>query len=141
MNCVFSVTQLDDGRYRHDCPVCNVPVITASKRYIRVCWPNGVERPERPSFGKLLVNFSRDAIAHFVNGSPTCTEEQINGRIEICHACELFRVDKDNPDVGICTHEKCGCNMGREQKFLNAVAWADKECPLKKWTAIINTQE
>lgn len=139
MNCVFTVTPLDDGNYRHDCPVCKVPVVSPAKRHIRVCWPEGVERPPPPpSLGQRLANFSVAAIGHLLSGCPTCSQEQIDARYEICQACPLYRPDKHNPNVGICTHPKCGCGVSREQQFLSKLAWLDQSCPLGKWPPIVD---
>lgn len=92
-------------------------------------------QPSLPPFGKRLANFSRAAITHLLNGCPTCTQEQIDQRVTICRKCPLYRPDTDNPEVGSCTHAKCGCGITREVKFLSKVGWLDQACPLGKWPA------
>lgn len=138
MKCDFEVTPLDDGRYRHACklPGCGAVVITAAKRHIQNCPRFASVQPAPPPFGKRLANFSVAAIGHLLAGCPACTQEQIDERYAVCVTCPLYRPDKHNPDVGICTHEKCGCGVSREQKFITKLGWLDGACPLGKWPSI-----
>lgn len=89
-----------------------------------------------PGFAKRLVNFTLASIQHAMAGMPTCTQTEIAARYDICRACELYKPDKDNPDVGRCTHEKCGCGVSGVEKFVSKLAWRDQDCPLGKWPAI-----
>lgn len=95
------------------------------------------EKPEPPPLTTRLKNFSKSAIEHALKGSPTCTQEQIDARLAICKECPLYRPSDNNPDVGVCTHETCGCNLNKERIYLNKLAWADQACPIKKWGAEI----
>jgi len=86
---------------------------------------------KKPNFLSRLANFSKAAISHIVKGSPSCTQEQIDARLAICKECPLYQISANNPDVGSCN--ACGCNINKENKFLNKLAWADQECPKGKW--------
>lgn len=89
---------------------------------------------QEPSFLQKAVNFAGAITQHVFSGFQQCTQEQIDYRLALCKACELF-IKKDE-SVGVCGHEKCGCNLKNEQVFLNKLAWADQQCPLGKWTKI-----
>ena len=91
---------------------------------------------KKPSAIKKIKNFSKETIKHLIKGSPTCTQEQIDERLVICHGCPFFERYKENEDAGVCTHTDCGCNINKELKFLNKLAWADQKCPINKWGAI-----
>lgn len=90
---------------------------------------------EPPHLLIRVKNFSLHAIAHFCNGMPTCLQSQIDERLAICKACPLY-----NQEAEICTHEKCGCGVGRQQKFLNKLAWADQECPDGRWKRLDHSE-
>lgn len=146
---------LENGMFRHVCQVCGDVNITSSPTYWNRCKSQDqivdhetVKREtERkvyvpPSLGKRVANFSIAAVKHVLVGMPTCTQEQVSSRIAICKGCELYRPDQENPEVGICTHTSCGCNVGNELEFLNKLFWADQSCPLKKWLAeLANTSQ
>jgi|TARA_Y100000310_G_C20256945_1_gene611787 hypothetical protein len=85
------------------------------------------ERLEAPPLSKRLKNFTISAIKHVAKGMPTCTQEEIDERLEICRGCKWFR-------GGSC--RKCGCACNNNKKFLNKLAWADQECPIGKWGKI-----
>ena len=93
-----------------------------------------------PTPPRKLLNFSLASIKHVAAGAPTCTQEQIDERIVVCYACPLYVPTKDNPEVGHCSHEKCGCTVTREQKFISKLAWRDQECPLGKWPKLIGKE-
>lgn len=107
------------------CRNCDQQPVKLATRFKRYC--GQVVQP--PSPARRLANFSLAAINHFVAGSPTCSQEQIDARLAICQACPLFIRDKSNPDVGVCGHKECGCNLTNTQRYLNALAWSDKSCP------------
>ncbi len=94
-------------------------------------------KPTLPPLVKRLKNFTLAAIAHELAGSPTCTQEQIDERHRACLACELFLPNAENPEIGHCTHESCGCPVIRMEKYVSKLAWADQECPLGKWPKLI----
>jgi hypothetical protein len=89
------------------------------------------EKPKKekkiPGIISKILNFGKAATKHAVAGSPKCTEKEIAERYNICKSCEFF---SDNT----CT--KCGCNLVREQVYMNKLAWADQSCPIGKWKAI-----
>ncbi len=95
--------------------------------------PPIVQRLAPPMITRVK-NFTVSAIAHATAGSPTCTQEEINERFEICRGCELFI--KSSEEAGICGHQSCGCNLNKEMIYLNKLGWADQECPLRKWLKI-----
>ena len=80
-----------------------------------------------PPLHKRLKSFAVGAIKHVAKGMPTCTQEEINERLTICHGCKWFR--------GSACY-KCGCACNNNKKFLNKLAWADQECPIGKWGKI-----
>ena len=80
------------------------------------------------AFGKYK-RFAIDGFKHIASGMPTCTQEQINERLEICKGCKWF---------GGTYCKKCGCACGSGKKFLNKLAWADQKCPVGKWDKIKN---
>jgi hypothetical protein len=55
-----------------------------------------------------------------INGSPKVSEEVVNQRLAICHACPAFR-----PLTQTC--KKCGCFMKMKTQLEKAY------CPLDKW--------
>jgi hypothetical protein len=87
-----------------------------------------------PRLFKRLANFTLAAIRHLGAGSPTCDQATIDARLAICRECEWYRPDAENPELGTCAHADCGCALGREEKFLNKLAWADEACPLGRWS-------
>lgn len=104
--------------------------VTKHKNAQRECVPLVV-----PSLSTRITNFTKAAIQHQLNGSPTCTDEQIKERLEICYKCPLFKIN-DNGVGGICTHDSCGCTIKDEQIYLNKLAWADQQCPINRWGPI-----
>lgn len=69
-------------------------------------------------------NFAVASVQHVAAGMPTCTDEEIVRRHDICMGCEFF---KDST----CT--KCGCPIKRDREFISKLAWADQSCPVGKW--------
>ena len=82
------------------------------------------KKDKPPSALRKYKRFTIDAIKHIANGMPTCTQEEINERLEICKGCKWFAGN-------YC--KKCGCACGSNKKFLNKLAWADQKCPVGKW--------
>lgn len=76
-----------------------------------------------------IKTFIKSLLFHIRAGLPKSTKEEILYRYQICSACEDF-IKEDNM-CGI-----CGCNVTNKKQFLNKLAWADQECPLKKWLKI-----
>jgi hypothetical protein len=130
------------------CAICSRKVKTNQDllRIHRVCQPvkpipeAGILPPPNlpgpPNLARKLYNFSVASIGHFIRGNPTCTQEEIDERLTVCKGCELYRPSMVNEDTGICTHSTCGCNINSDVVYLNKLAWADQECPLKKWCKI-----
>lgn len=76
-------------------------------------------------FVQKIKNFGKSVVNHALKGFPTCTEEQIVRRHNICMSCEYM---KDN------TCSKCGCPLIRNKVYVSKLAWADESCPIGKWT-------
>lgn len=78
---------------------------------------------------KRIRTFFKSLFWHVWSGFPKSTVEQIKQRYNICIDCEMF--DSKNSQCLI-----CGCNLSTKKVFMNKLAWADQECPLKKWKKI-----
>ncbi len=138
MRCTFEEV---DGRLV--CVACKQPlppspaVLTLwradHRRVMRLCRPAGSYVPTPPSLGRRLLNFGAAAIGHHLNGSPTCTQDEIDARLAVCRECPLWLADPNNADLGTCTHSECGCAGGRFQRYLNKLAWRDQNCPAGLW--------
>lgn len=115
------------------CPACGD---VAKRKTLRRCGVATERRPILPPLHKRLANFSRSSIEHAEAGFPTCTQEQIDQRHAVCVGCELYLPDKDNPAIGHCCHESCGCPITQLGRYVSKLAWADQKCPLGKWPAI-----
>lgn len=76
------------------------------------------------SFIDKIKNFATAVVDHVSAGMPTCTDEQIIKRHNICLTCEYYKDD---------TCQKCGCPLIRNKQFVSKLAWSDQECPVGKW--------
>ena len=76
-----------------------------------------------------LKTFCKSLLFHIAAGQPKATLSQIRQRLDICMSC-----DRMNKVTNECM--ECGCNLSAKSQFLNKLAWADQECPLKKWRKI-----
>lgn len=155
MICELKATEVYPGVWLQHCtnPSCtHKDQLTLTPTLHRECTsqqpqepPKPVSPPE-PSLITKAAHFTAAAIVHALHGSPQCTQEQIDARLEICRHCPgdekfpqgYWKASKDDPSVGYCLN--CGCNAGAEQKYLNILAWADKECPIKAWPKITPLQ-
>lgn len=66
---------------------------------------------------------------HLGAGLPKANQLQINYRFSICESCDMYDIKNSQCLV-------CGCNVSKQKKFLNKLAWADQKCPLGKWEKI-----
>ena len=73
-----------------------------------------------------ISTFLKSLFFHIYSGFPKTTKKEILKRWEICNKCEKFDDIKIQCKI-------CGCNLSKKSKFLNKLAWADQECPEKKW--------
>jgi hypothetical protein len=90
---------------------------------------NCIALKPKPNIIQKATNFIPALTNHLWNGSPKCTQEQIEQRLTICKECPLF--------VGnSCSHNSCGCSINDKQVFLNKLYWADQKCPLDKWDVV-----
>ncbi len=71
-----------------------------------------------------VKNFVLATAKHVAAGMPTCSDEEILRRHDICMGCEFY---KDSA----CT--QCGCPVRRDRQFISKLAWADQSCPVGKW--------
>ena len=86
---------------------------------------NSLKREKEPlSFAKKVKNFGKSVVNHAIKGFPTCTEEQIIKRHNICMKCEHMQNN---------TCSQCGCPLMRNKMYVSKLAWADEECPVGKW--------
>lgn len=76
------------------------------------------------SFIGKIKNFAMATIDHVRLGMPTCTDDTIEKRYEICTKCEYF----DNSSCKL-----CGCGLHRNRRFVSKLAWSDQKCPINKW--------
>jgi hypothetical protein len=74
-----------------------------------------------------LKTFIKSLFWHISSGLPKSTQKEIDYRWNICLNCDAG-FDAVNSQCII-----CGCNLSNKRVFLNKLAWADQECPLKKW--------
>lgn len=131
------------GKRRVRCTICGLttnPTVHPLDRIVAKCRgprPVGEPRPLKPksppTTARKLLNFSLAAIQHVAAGMPTCNQDEIDQRIAVCHTCELYQPNQENPEVGVCGHPDCGCTVTREAKFISKLAWRDQKCPLGKW--------
>lgn len=110
---------------------------------IRVCRKNGSDdgvlsqhppppdlsrdAADAPGFLAKVRNFASAAVSHVAAGMPTCTDEEIIARHDICMTCEHL---KDNACL------LCGCPVARAFGYVSKLSWADQECPAGKWGRI-----
>lgn len=107
------------------CPNCGKNLkIDANRKALCVCGTRYT--PNMPTLPARLWHFTYALYRHVINGMPTCTEEQIQGRLDVCKECPLYTGTH-------CSHESCGCNINGMSKFLNKLAWADQVCPIGLW--------
>lgn len=78
---------------------------------------------------KRIQTFFKSLFWHIWSGFPKATLKQIQQRYDICVSCEMF--DSKNSQCLV-----CGCNLSTKKIFMNKLAWADQECPIKKWKKI-----
>ncbi len=78
---------------------------------------------EGPSPGRKALNLAKAIAKHVAAGLPRASDDVIQDRLAICHACEHY-------DEGICN--VCGCRLDVK------TSWADQSCPLDppKWGAV-----
>ena len=129
MLCHFELK--DDGTYI--CSRCSYK--TSKGRAKRNC-----TSLDGPSLTRRVSNFAIAASNHALAGNPTVGIEVVKERLAICKTCELFKPN-DNKVGGICTHSSCGCSIQDNLDYLNKLAWADQECPLKKWGKVEGNPE
>ena len=126
----MSCEWIKEGEWIEHCSCCGLRLRNPLHPIRHTCNANGdrfySDELRRVKFPQRLANFVKALAAHIAAGMPTVSQEVIDARLEHCKVCKLFTGE-------VCTHEKCGCNVGDKQKFLNKLAWADQECPIGKW--------
>ena len=76
---------------------------------------------------KKILGFIKSLFLHCLSGFPKASRLQIEQRHDICLSCDMYKQN---------TCLVCGCNINKDQNLMNKLAWADQECPLKKWDKI-----
>lgn len=95
--------------------------------------PIGVLQP--PSLRRKAANFSKAITKHVLSGRKHTSDAERAKRLSICkdNKCGLFKQNNKNSDVGVCSHQSCGCFLRDKGKFLDKLSWADSECPVGLW--------
>jgi hypothetical protein len=83
-----------------------------------------VRDSDAPTWLEKARNFAIATAKHVAAGMPTCSDEEILRRHDICMGCEFYQ-------NSACT--KCGCPVKRDRQFISKLAWADQSCPVGKW--------
>lgn len=78
---------------------------------------------------RRIITFFKSFWFHVYAGFPKSSQQQILYRFNICQSCEMY--DRKLQQCLV-----CGCNINTRKIFMNKLAWADQECPLKKWEKI-----
>jgi hypothetical protein len=78
---------------------------------------------------RRIKTFVVSLLFHIYAGFPKSSKEQILYRFNICQQCDMH-------DTKLAQCLACGCNINNRKIFMNKLAWADQECPLKKWEKI-----
>jgi hypothetical protein len=78
---------------------------------------------QSPPLHVKAVNFLTALAKHAIAGFPVASEDAYKERLDKCMAC-----DRKHPVRMECT--ECGCD------FEEKAAWAEQECPLKKWLKV-----
>jgi hypothetical protein len=86
--------------------------------------PALVRDSDAPTWLQKARNFAIATAKHVAAGMPTCSDEEILRRHDICMGCEFYQ-------NSACT--KCGCPVKRDRQFISKLAWADQSCPVGKW--------
>lgn len=144
-SCLFIVVSESQTRTIVECAVCrqrvSVPApVDDVSRIFAECLPEEQRQPpapappdlsrdaaDAPGFLAKVRNFATAAVSHVAAGMPTCTDEEIIARHNICLTCEHL---KDNA----CS--LCGCPVARAFGYVSKLSWADQECPAGKWGKI-----
>jgi hypothetical protein len=125
-NNIFCQFLISDGEYLQ-CVNCGLKIKTSNNSPILFPCSRSLHRSENensPSFIKKIKNFASSVVDHVSAGMPSCSDEQIIKRHDICLNCEFFKDD---------TCQQCGCPLFRNKQFVSKLAWADQECPVGKW--------
>lgn len=86
--------------------------------------PLPVQTAEMPSLIVRGINLTVAAWRHAMNGFKCRSEPEIERLLEVCRGC---------PEFTGRWCQKCGCNCGGNETFLNKLAWQSERCPLGKW--------
>ena len=76
---------------------------------------------------KLVKKETHPAPQQIIKADKQCSQEDIDKRLSICHACEFYQNN---------TCLKCGCSLSRDRVFMNKLYWPDQSCPMGKWGPI-----
>ena len=120
---------LSDNGLQYECANCGLKITVKDKGDLPPIFPcskplKREKGSDSISFGQKIKNFAKSFVDHASKGFPTCNEQQIIDRHNICIKCEFFKDD---------TCSKCGCPLTRNKQFLSKLAWSDQSCPIGKW--------
>tara|TARA_E500000318_G_scaffold103815_1_gene109267 strand:+ start:251 stop:505 length:255 start_codon:yes stop_codon:yes gene_type:complete len=77
-----------------------------------------------------IKTFLKSLFFHVWSGFPKSTQKEIDFRFKICtQECDMYNIEDS-------TCMMCGCSINQKKIFMNKLAWADQECPQKKWSKI-----
>jgi len=81
----------------------------------------------------LVSNYAAALSRWLAAGRPVRTQQEIDGLLEICKACELF-------DGSKC--RRCGCRLSKSTSgWANKLAMATEQCPLGKWGVVESVRQ
>jgi hypothetical protein len=80
---------------------------------------------------KRVIRFSVEFTKWALHGFPIRNKEEMADIFEICEDCPEFERYAPGCTFGTC--KVCGCNLDKEDRGRNKIAWATTRCPLKKW--------
>lgn len=148
----YSVEELKEEKgtfYRYTCLKCGDDsgrMIFLPDRWVHlICETSYQPKPEeqrtlpekdyipnhKPGLAKKAYNFAKAATKHLAEGNPQVSVDIIEKRLAICVLNECGFYDEKTKT---CSHSDCGCNVGREKRYFNKLAWADQECPMGLWS-------
>lgn len=80
-----------------------------------------------PSMARRALNLIVATAKHVSDGMKQRSQEEIEALLtNHCQQCNQYR-------DGVCLHKMCGCNVNKDRRFMNKLAWRSEHCPLGKW--------
>lgn len=127
MDCVYELTDTEKWR----CENCGHETKIAGLR--RNCVTAPILRPQHPpSRARRLANFTLAAMKHLMSACPTRSQEEIDELVSICRVCTFF-IPSEDDETGVCGHERCGCTVTRQKRYITKLGWKSQHCPDGRW--------